>query len=60
MSLRLAQRTQDLWLWVKGNLSHRFQDTAVDFWLGAGCSMRRACADCGNNKKHTRTIDLIS
>ena len=26
-------------LWIKGNLSHRFRDTAVDFWLGQGWSL---------------------
>src|SRR5207253_6224810 len=26
-------------LWIKGNLSHRFRDTAVDFWLGEGWSL---------------------
>ncbi|MGA7769958.1 MAG: hypothetical protein WCA27_27495 [Candidatus Sulfotelmatobacter sp.] len=26
-------------LYIKGNLSHRFRDTAVDFWLGAGWSL---------------------
>jgi integrase len=26
-------------LYVKGNLSHRFRDTAVDYWLGQGCDM---------------------
>jgi integrase len=26
-------------LYIKGNLSHRFRDTAVDYWLGEGCDM---------------------
>jgi hypothetical protein len=26
-------------LYEKGNLSHRFRDTAVDFWLGAGWTL---------------------
>ena len=34
--------------WIKGNLSHRFRDTAVDFWLGAGCSMTEIAAMLGD------------
>jgi len=26
-------------LYEKGNVSHRFRDTAVDFWLGAGWTL---------------------
>ena len=26
---------EDAGVWIKGNLSHRFRDTVVDFWLGA-------------------------
>ena len=35
-------------LWIKGNLSHRFRDTAVDFWLGAGCSLTEIAAMLGD------------
>jgi integrase len=35
----LRQLMKDAGLWIKGNLSHRFRDTAVDFWLGAGWSL---------------------
>jgi len=35
-------------LWIKGNLSHRFRDTPVDFWLGAGCSMTEIAAMLGD------------
>jgi hypothetical protein len=35
-------------VWIKGNLSHRFRDTAVDFWLGAGCSMTEIAAMLGD------------
>lgn len=39
---------QDAELWIKGNLSHRFRDTAVDFWLGAGCSLTDIAAMLGD------------
>jgi integrase len=26
-------------VWIRGNLSHRFRDTAVDFWIGQGWSI---------------------
>jgi hypothetical protein len=35
-------------LWIRGNLSHRFRDTAVDFWLGAGCSLTDIAAMLGD------------
>jgi integrase len=35
-------------LWIKGNLSHRFRDTAVDFWLGEGCSLTDIAAMLGD------------
>ncbi len=38
----------DAGLWIKGNLSHRFRDTAVDFWLGAGCSINEIAALLGD------------
>lgn len=38
----------DAGLWIKGNLSHRFRDTAVDFWLGAGCSLTDIAAMLGD------------
>ncbi len=38
----------DAGLWIKGNLSHRFRDTAVDFWLGAGCSLTEIAAMLGD------------
>ncbi len=44
--LRLLMRNAGLW--IKGNLSHRFRDTAVDFWLGAGCSMTEIAAMLGD------------
>ncbi len=39
---------KDAGLWIKGNLSHRFRDTAVDFWLGAGCSLTDVAAMLGD------------
>jgi integrase len=39
---------KDAGLWIKGNLSHRFRDTAVDFWLGAGCSLTEIAASLGD------------
>jgi hypothetical protein len=30
---------KDAGLWIKGNLSYRFRDTAVDFWLGQGWTL---------------------
>ena len=39
---------EDAGLWIKGNVSHRFRDTAVDFWLGAGCSMTEIAALLGD------------
>jgi integrase len=38
----------DAGVWIKGNLSHRFRDTAVDFWLGVGCSMNEIAASLGD------------
>lgn len=35
-------------LWIKGNLSHRFRDTAVDFWLGSGCSLTEIASMLGD------------
>jgi site-specific recombinase XerD len=39
---------EDAGLWIKGNLSHRFRDTAVDFWLGAGCTMNEIASMLGD------------
>ena len=50
----LRQLMQDAGLWIKGNLSHRFRDTAVDFWLGEGCSMTEIAALLGDT---TRTVE---
>jgi hypothetical protein len=39
---------EDAGLWIKGNVSHRLRDTAVDFWLGKGCSMTEVAAMLGD------------
>jgi integrase len=44
----LRQLFKDAGLWIKGNLSHRFRDTAVDFWLAQGCSMTDVAAMLGD------------
>ena len=43
----LRQVMEDAGVWIKGNLSHRFRDTAVDF-SGAGCSMTEVAAMLGD------------
>jgi len=47
-------------LLIKGNISHRFRDTAVDFWLGAGCSVVEIAAMLGDTvpivEKHYRKL----
>ncbi|SRR6266498_2802301 len=44
----LRELMGDAGLWIKGNLSHRFRDTAVDFWLGEGCSLTDIAAMLGD------------
>jgi site-specific recombinase XerD len=44
----LRKIMEDAGLWIKGNVSHRFRDTAVDFWLGKGCSMTEVAAMLGD------------
>jgi integrase len=44
--LRLVM--QDAGVWIKGNVSHRFRDTAADYWLGQGCSMTEVAAFLGD------------
>ena len=39
---------QDTKLWIKGNTTHRFRDTAVDYWLGEGCSLTDIAAMLGD------------
>jgi site-specific recombinase XerD len=44
----LRKLMRDAKLWTPGNLSHRFRDTAVDFWLGAGYSLTEIAAMLGD------------
>jgi integrase len=44
----LKRLMEDAGVWIKGNVSHRFRDTAVDYWLGAGCSMTEVAAMLGD------------
>lgn len=39
---------KDAGVWIPGNLSHRFRDTAVDFWLGAGYSITEIATMLGD------------
>jgi len=50
----LRQVMKDAKLWIKGNLSHRFRDTAVDFWLEQGCDMTTIAAMLGDT---VRTVE---
>jgi site-specific recombinase XerD len=50
----LRQLMKDAKLWIKGNLSHRFRDTAVDFWLGQGVSLTEIASMLGDT---TRTVE---
>jgi integrase len=56
----LRELMTDAGLWIKGNLSHRFRDTAVDFWLGQGCSILEVAAMLGDTvpivEKHYRKL----
>lgn len=39
---------QNAGVWIEGNTTHRFRDTAVDFWLGEGCSLTEVAAMLGD------------
>jgi integrase len=39
---------QDAKVWIPGNTTHRFRDTAVDYWLGQGCSLTEIAAMIGD------------
>jgi integrase len=51
---------KDANLWIEGNLFHRFRDTAVDYWLGAGCSVVEIAAMLGDTvpvvERHYRKL----
>ncbi len=44
----VRQLMEDAKVYIPGNSSHRFRDTAVDYWLGAGCSMNEVAAMLGD------------
>jgi integrase len=44
----LRELMQNAGLWIEGNTSHRFRDSAVDYWLGAGWSMTEVAAALGD------------
>jgi len=44
----LGKVMQDANVWIEGNVAHRFRDTAVDYWLGQGCSMTDVAAMLGD------------
>lgn len=57
----LRQLMQDAGLWIKGNLSHRFRDTAVDFWLGLGWTLTDVADALGDTvaivERHYKSLD---
>ncbi len=57
----IGQLMRDAGLYVKGNVSHRFRDTAVDFWLGKGESLSTVAMLLGNTvamvEKHYADLD---
>jgi integrase len=44
----LRELMKNAGLWIAGNTSHRFRDTAVDYWLGQGWSMTEIAAALGD------------
>jgi integrase/recombinase XerD len=57
----LKKLMQDAGLWIKGNLSHRFRDTAVDFWLGQGWSLGDVADALGDSiaivERHYKSLE---
>ena len=45
---RLRSLMMESGLDIKGNLSHRLRDTAVDFWLGAGWTLEEVADALGD------------
>jgi integrase len=39
---------QNAGVWIEGNTTHRFRDTAVDFWLGQGSELTEVAAMLGD------------
>jgi len=52
---------KDAGLWIKGNLSHRFRDTAVDFWLGQGWTLTDVADALGDTvaivERHYKSLE---
>lgn len=48
-------------LWIKGNLSHRFRDTAVDFWLSQGWTLTDVADALGDTvaivERHYKSLE---
>lgn len=57
----LRQLMQDAGVWIKGNLSHRFRDTAVDFWLAQGWSLTDVADALGDTvavvERHYKSLE---
>jgi integrase len=51
----------DAGVWIKGNLSHRFRDTAVDFWLAQGWTLTDVADALGDTvavvEKHYKSLE---
>ena len=58
----LRELMKDAGVWIRGNLSHRFRDTAVDFWLSEGRSVEQVAAYLGDTVRivERHYADLIS
>jgi integrase len=58
----LRELMEDAGVWIKGNLSHRFRDTAVDFWLSEGRTIVQIAAYLGDTVRivERHYADLIS
>jgi integrase len=58
----LRELMEDAGVWIKGNLSHRFRDTAVDFWLSEGRTIVQIAAYLGDTTRivEKHYADLIS
>jgi len=57
--LRILMKAANLW--IKGNLSHRFRDTAVDFWLGQGWTLTDVADALGDTvaivERHYKSLE---
>jgi integrase/recombinase XerD len=57
----LKKLMEDAGVWIKGNLSHRFRDTAVDFWLSEGWTLTDVADALGDTvavvEKHYKSLE---